>query len=207
MKTKICRDCKIKKMSDEFRKNSKQCRKCEALYKKEYYQKTKEHKKQYSKNYRNTHLDLYQNYRNEHKDEMKIYNQNYYKCNKQKIINLNIEYAKKREKEDLLYKFKKQIRKAIYNSFYRLKYYKIDKTEKIVGINVNNLIEYLLKTYKNNYGYEWDGKEKVHIDHIIPLSIAQTEKEVIKLCHYTNLQLLKEKDNLEKSSKLNWELK
>ena len=32
-------------------------------------------------------------------------------------------------------------------------------------------------------------------------------KEVIKLCHYSNLQLLKEEDNLRKGDKLNWELK
>lgn len=34
MKTKICRDCKKEKKIDEFRKNSRQCRNCEALYKK-----------------------------------------------------------------------------------------------------------------------------------------------------------------------------
>jgi len=55
-------------------------------------------------------------------------------------------------------------------------------------------------------GIEWNGIEKVQIDHIKPLKYAKTEEEVIKLCHYTNLQLLKEKDNLEKSFKLDWEL-
>ena len=32
------------------------------------------------------------------------------------------------------------------------------------------------------------------------------EEEVINLCHYTNLQLLKAKDNLCKNSKLDWRL-
>jgi 5-methylcytosine-specific restriction endonuclease McrA len=40
--------------------------------------------------------------------------------------------------------------------------------------------------------------QPVHIDHIIPLSSAKTEDKVKKLCHYSNLQLLKPKDNLEK---------
>ena len=64
----------------------------------------------------------------------------------------------------------------------------------------------MLETYKNNYGIEWDNIEPIHIDHIKPLKYANTEKEIVKLCHYTNLQLLKAQDNLEKANKLNWEL-
>lgn len=44
------------------------------------------------------------------------------------------------------------------------------------------------------------------IDHIIPLSIAKNEEEVIKLCHYTNLQLLRAEDNIKKGNKINWML-
>lgn len=48
----------------------------------------------------------------------------------------------------------------------------------------------------NNYGlyngelnYGWD------IDHIVPISSANTEEEIIKLNHYTNLQPLCSKTN------------
>ena len=33
-----------------------------------------------------------------------------------------------------------------------------------------------------------------------------TEAEIIKCCHYTNLQLLKAEDNLEKGDKMDWSL-
>ena len=59
----------------------------------------------------------------------------------------------------------------------------------------------------NNYGYEWDGIEKIHIDHIIPLDTAKIENDIIRLNHYTNLQLLKPLDNWQKKNKLNWKLK
>ena len=53
---------------------------------------------------------------------------------------------------------------------------------------------------------EFGNLKNVHIDHIIPMSTAKSEEEVIKLNQYTNLQLLKAEDNLEKSDKLNWKL-
>ena len=92
------------------------------------------------------------------------------------------------------------------NSLKRGNYKKNTKTYLILGAEYTQVKEHLLKTYKNNYGNEWDGVEKVHIDHKTPLATAKTEQDIIKLCYYTNLQLLKAKDNLKKGSKLNWKL-
>ena len=47
----------------------------------------------------------------------------------------------------------------------------------------------------------------MHVDHIIPLSTANTEEDILKLCNFKNLQLLKAKDNLDKKDKLNWEVR
>ena len=207
METKVCRDCHIEKSINDFRKNSRQCRKCEAITKKEYYARTREHKLQYTKEYMKRNKEYYKEYRLKHKDKKKEYNKSYYKMNKKQIISDVIKYQTERINNDSVFKLKNQIRKMIYNSFYKFNHNKRKETELIVGINTECLITYLLNTYKNNYGIEWDGIEKVHIDHIKPLKYAKTEEDVIKLCHYTNLQLLKAKDNLEKSSKLNWELK
>ena len=78
-------------------------------------------------------------------------------------------------------------------------------TEEIIGMDIDEFVSYLLQTYKDFYGYEWDRKEKVHIDHIIPICTAKSEEDVIRLCHYTNLRLLNAFDNLSKSDKIDWE--
>ena len=47
-----------------------------------------------------------------------------------------------------------------------------------------------------NQGTYW------HMDHIIPISSAQTEEDVWRLNHYTNFQPLYWEDNLKKSNKI-----
>jgi len=63
-----------------------------------------------------------------------------------------------------------------------------------------------LRTYIENQfikGMSWDNwaLKGWHIDHIKPLASARTEEELLKLCHYTNLQPLWAYDNLSKGTK------
>ena len=134
--------------------------------------------------------------------DKKEYYKQWYKNNKNLIAKENRERAK----EDNIFKIKVQTRKMIVNSFIKKGMNKSKKTEEIIGISLKEFYYYLLKTFKDNYGYEWDGKEPVHIDHINPLKQCNTEEEVIRCCYYTNLQLLKAEDNLKKGDKTNWEL-
>ena len=71
----------------------------------------------------------------------------------------------------------------------------------MIGCTPEQLLEHLHKTWYDNYGTEYNC-EPVHIDHIIPLSSAETEEDVHKLCHYTNLQYLKPEDNFAKSDSI-----
>jgi hypothetical protein len=48
----------------------------------------------------------------------------------------------------------------------------------------------------------WENRDEWHIDHIIPLSSANSEEELYKLCHYTNLQPLWAEENIKKSNKI-----
>ena len=168
--------------------------------------KVKEAKKKWREENKTKISNYNKDYEEIHKEERKEYKRNYHKENRKKENEYFKIHNKTRREKDSLYKIKVQLRHLIYHSFERKGYSKKTNTYKIIGTDYTTFYNYLLETFKKNYGYEWDKKEEVHIDHIIPLSEAKTEEEVIRLCHYTNLQLLKAKDNIEKSDKLNWNL-
>ena len=183
METKLCRKCNVEKNIDDFRSKKDKCGK--------YYRYS--YCKECEKEYANNEMS---------KERKKVVDKKYRKNNMTKIYL----YVNKRKKIDKLFKLKCQIRSLIWQSFNKKGKNKYEKSSDILGCDLDYFISYLLETFKNNYGYEYNGKEKVHIDHIVPLKYAKTENEVMKLCHYTNLQLLKAKDNLKKGDKLNWEL-
>lgn len=172
------------------------CKECEKRRTKSFYTENKEEvlqkQRQYYKDNRKLMLERKKEYADTHKEQLRLY---------------HTKYVKDRRRNDEIFKFKSQIRHLINMSFRRQGLQKWGKTEEIVGCDLKYLREHLLKTYKKNYGYEWNGKEEVHIDHIKPLATAKNEEEILKLCHYTNLQLLKAKDNIDKKDKTDWKLK
>jgi len=154
-------------------------------------EKIKEYKKEYSS-------------KTENKIKKASYNKLWVENNKEKYKKRRREYEKKKRSENPLYKLKSNIVGLISNSFSRSKktFKKSEKTEKILGCTIEFFIDYLLNYNGQQFLANDFGIKGFHIDHIIPISLATTEDEVIKLCHYTNLRPLYYKDNIEKSNKL-----
>lgn len=138
------------------------------------------------------------------KELVKECKKRYYLKYKERLIKDSYEKKKKRLKEDSLFKFKEGIRSLISISF-RNKYLKKNtKTSDIIGCDFDTLQEYLNQTFFKTYKRQLNKDDKVHIDHIIPISTAKTKEDVIKLNHFNNLQYLLAEDNLKKSNKVNY---
>ena len=87
----------------------------------------------------------------------------------------------------------------LHNSLNNKGYKKTSKTQDIIGCSFEEFKSHLESQFKDwmsweNKGNPEDGilepDKTWDIDHIIPLSTATTEEELIKLNHYTNLQPL-----------------
>lgn len=170
----------------------------------ERYLRNREQRLEYSKKYREENAEHYKElqrgYRLKNADKIREQKAEYARTSPVAKAQ-RARYRKRRLESDPLFALKERARKTITKSFLRRGYTKNSKTQEIIGCDWPTFVNHLFKTWEDRYGTVYAG-ENYHIDHIIPLSEAKTEDEVIKLCHYTNLQLLRPADNLSKSNKI-----
>lgn len=201
----FCIKCGYEKSKIEFNKHGSKCKDCEI----EYYRKNKEkislRKKKYNLENPEKRKENWNNYYSINKELIlekgrkrynKVYKSIYYKKNKEKIISKVKERYDNRIKDEPLFKLKYILRGIIRKSLLSKGFKKNDRTEKIIGCSCLEFKSYIESKFEpwmtwDNHGkyngelnYGWD------IDHIIPTSSANTEEELIKLNHYTNLQPL-----------------
>jgi hypothetical protein len=193
---------KVNKYMSEWQKNN---RDKVNKYSRDYVAKNKEYFKNKSKKYHRKRWDNDEEYRvkvsNQSKERHQLlyYTDEFYR---EKYINNQMEYHKKRYESDELYKFKTVIRKVVGGAFQRMGYTKNSKSKDILGEEWIVVKEYLENKFQEGMTWENRGLYGWHIDHIIPLSEAKNEEDVVRLSHYTNLQPLWAKDNMSKSNKI-----
>ena len=119
-----------------------------------------------------------------------------------KKINKNKSERKKQQYNDPnhIYGTKKRLRNLIKKSFVTNGYSKTSKTQNILGISYEGFREHIEKQFTE--GMSWGNRHLWHMDHIMPISSATNEEELIKLNHYTNFQPLWAEDNLRKGDKI-----
>lgn len=77
------------------------------------------------------------------------------------------------------------------------------KTVELLGCSLGDFKIYLENKFQDGMSWDNHARDGWHIDHIIPLDAFDLTKpeEQLKACHYTNLQPLWWKENLQKNNK------
>src|SRR5690554_5173678 len=109
-------------------------------------------------------------------------------------------YKRRKRKEDPVFAMMDRARCRIWQIVKMKHRAKNDTTKNIVGCSWEELSKHIESKFVD--GMSWENRSEWQIDHIIPLSSAKTEQEVLDLCHYTNLQPLWAYDNKSKGGKI-----
>jgi len=168
------------------------------LQSKEYNKKNKEKRKEYSKIYRQNNKEKEKKrltlYRKKNKDKILLYR----KKNKGKKREYLKKYLKERRKTDFLFRLRGNISANIKESLKKQGYSKKTKTYNILKCDFNFFMKWINSIASNGHTY---GIGELHLDHVIPISLAETEKEALLLNHYSNLQLLTADENFSKGNR------
>lgn len=102
--------------------------------------------------------------------------------------------------KDPLYRAKIDARNIIRKALSDSGYSKKSRTEEIIGCSFEQFKTHIESLFVENMS--WESRDEWHIDHIIPLSFAKNERELLLINHYTNLRPIWAKENQLKSDKI-----
>ena len=143
-------------------------------------------------------------YESENRDKRKAYHKEYKQKNREKNREKRNEYERTyqatRKANDTLYKLTTNIRSLIRQSIRNNGYTKRSKTHEILGCSYEHFKAHIEQQFTE--GMSWDNRHLWHLDHIIPISLGQTEEEITALNHWSNFQPLWAADNIRKSNKI-----
>lgn len=134
------------------------------------------------------------------KEKHNQYSKKWAQENKSKRDEWRRKSEKKRLSSDIMYALSRRTRHRIAEAFRRQGFKKSGQTHQLVGCDWDLLKRHIENQFLD--GMSWENRNKWHIDHIIPLASAKTEEDIVRLCHYTNLQPLWAQDNLKKGAKI-----
>jgi hypothetical protein len=110
------------------------------------------------------------------------------------------QYIKDRIATDSVFALVRRLRTSVNRAIKEGGYRKKSKTTEILGADWPQVRAHIESQF--TYGMCWERISEIHIDHVVPMSSATTEQEVIALNHYKNLKPLWKGDNLRKSDKM-----
>jgi hypothetical protein len=194
--TKICSKCNIEQSIDSYYRRGNGfagfCKSCYKLKAKIWASENKEKRKEINKRYIKNNPEKYKLITKRSNEKSKERHRQWRKNNV-------VAYSREKRKSDNVFSLKVKIRNIILKSFYRNGFKKNSTTQEILKCTWGEFRIHIERQFQK--GMTWDNRGEWHIDHIVPLSSAKTEEDVIKLNHYTNLRPLWAKDNLLKSDK------
>lgn len=212
-----CKECRNSLYKRRYRENLEESRARNRKYNKENKERIAEARKKWEKN----NKEWFSEYRKNNKETIKMHqkkwrdkNKEADKARKQRWYENNKEHSKQKSLENrrkirancTLTRIKDVTRNLIRKSIINGGYSKGTKTERIIGCSFKDFKLYLERKFVERYGLLIKDVEhcELHLDHIIPISLAKDEKRLSELNHFSNLELLFADENEIKADTIDY---
>jgi hypothetical protein len=188
-----------------FRPDCKPCCKVRSeKYRKEMSEERKQayrdqRRKRYTEN-KEKEIAQVKQYRAINEEKYKDIQKRWYIENKESITQYRAAYSKNRRNTDPVFKLAHNLRVRLRH--FALRGFKSKKTQELLGCSFEFLRSHLEQKFEN--GMSWENYGSWHIDHIVPLAIAESEEQLQNLFHYSNLQPLWAQENREKGARIDY---
>lgn len=203
---KNCTKCSVTLTAELRVEGRRRCKPCHAEYQRfnhnRYYQKNKDkvlaRTAQYYADNRETMRLRHHEYASNNKERLAKYGQRWQQENQEH----RTAYKRMRRSTDEQYRIADNLRSRL-NSALKSRT-KVGSAVRDLGCSIADLKLYLESKFTEGMSWGNYGRSGWHIDHIVPLSHYDlTDREqLLKACHFTNLQPLWAEDNLRKGAKL-----
>jgi len=185
---KRCSGCKETKPAEFFARNRSykdglhyNCRECHKIY----YRKTRDYQ-----------IDYVKRWGRDNRERVRRRNKAYWQENKTRLMQENLKYTSRRRSEDHVFATVHNLRSRLSATLTQKRFSKASTFPTLLGCTPTQLKEHLEAQFEP--WMSWDNRGKYNglpqvgwdVDHIIPLSSAQSVKELELLVHYTNLRPL-----------------
>lgn len=224
-KLKLCTKCGFEKSLDAFHRCASKrdgrvtvCKSCIAAYGRIYRPKTVEAKreadrlyriknkeavkagqKRYAEKNRKRICERAKEWQRNNPEAFKARRDKWTRDNKERVAEYKKRWVKEKRALDPVYYLTSLVQSQVNKAINSRGGVKPKKTSDYIGCDWDDLITHIERQFTN--GMNWENRGEWHLDHIIPLSTADTVDAVAPLLHFTNLRPLWAKDNLEKSDK------
>jgi hypothetical protein len=205
--SKVCYTCKSEKSASEFNKDSRSpdglqynCRGCEIVRNRAYRESLGEEGKELA---RKRGREQYK----KRIDKVKAYQKEYNEKNRGYVHKRQQKRTKERYNSDPMFKLGYILRRNFKSALRKhLNATKSDRTFKLLGCSLDYFVEYFESLFEPGMTWAAFLRGEIHVDHIQPCaSFNLQDPAQQRICfHYTNLQPLWAKDNMQKGAKLNW---
>ena len=203
-----CKDCARAWRKVYYKNNTEKIK----AYAQSYNKSNREHISAYKKAYAKANVDKIkarkQAYAKANVEKIKVKNRTYYEANAERLKANQKIYDRKRYRADAVFRLKSSYRGAIKRGFRLTSDGKDICSLDCLGCSWDDFVGHIVAHFYDHpetgekmtlENHRFDGW---HLDHITPLSKAETKEDVIRLSHYTNFQPLWAEENLSKGNKI-----